>query len=479
VNDPVGPAVNISGVANFGTLTSSPTARTLDLFEFNDGLSRVRGYHSIKAGVDFLDERTTIVFPGAQQGVYAFSSMANFIAGRYATFQQAFGPAAQEVSDRALGAYIQDEWRPRPSLTLNAGLRYDLSALPDPIQPDARNVAPRIGIAYSPAQRRFVIRAGFGLYYGRVPLRAVSNALQRDGTKYRTAVLPFGQDGALAFPNVLPAFPAGLLASISTIDPHIRNDYSVQADVQVEREIARGAVISAGYQHLRGTHLILQRNLNVPTDPALPNLGRPDSRFGNISQYESAGDSYYNGLSVSFTERASRWFSARVSYTFSKAIDDTGNFFFSAPQNNFNLRDDRGLSDNDQRHRVSASGTLDFKGWRLSGILSYASALPFNVQTGADRNGDTTVNDRPFAVGRNTGRGFDSFSVDTRVSRRFALTDRVSLEALAEAFNAANRANWQFPNNIIGTGATPLPSFGRPTGAGDARQMQLGLRLSF
>jgi hypothetical protein len=168
-----------------------------------------------------------------------------------------------------------------------------------------------------------------------------------------------------------------------------------------------------------------------------------------------------------------------VSYTLSKAIDDAGNAFFSQPQDNFNLRDDRGLSDNDQRHRVTASGSVAVRKWQFSSILTYVSALPFNVQTGNDRNGDSTVNDRPVGIGRNTGRGFDALSLDGRVSRRFALHERTNLEFLVEGFNLMNRANWQFPNNVFGAGLVPLPTFGRPTGAAAGRQLQMGVRVNW
>jgi hypothetical protein len=223
----------------------------------------------------------------------------------------------------------------------------------------------------------------------------------------------------------------------------------------------------------------------------VPNLGRPDPNFGNISRYESSGDSYYNGLVVSYNERMSRWANMRVSYTLSKTIDDAGNFFFSSPQNNFDLRDDRGLSDNDQRHRLVVSGTLEspwtaaegirraLNGFQLSYIFTYASRLPFNIVTGNDRNFDTNFNDRPVGVGRNTGRGFDFSSLDLRLSRKFRFTERVALEAIAEGFNLLNRANLQLPNNTFGTGTTPLPSFGLATAASDPRQFQFGLRLDF
>ncbi|HEX8852202.1 MAG TPA: TonB-dependent receptor, partial [Pyrinomonadaceae bacterium] len=244
VNDSVGPAVNISGVASFGTATFSPTARDADTFELVNNISTTRGAHSLKAGVDFLYNRLLIVFPGALQGVYTFSSLANFQAGRYVTFQQAFGEESQRQSNPNLGLFVQDEWRPRTDLTINAGLRYDAQFLPSPVETDAGNFAPRLGFAYAPGDRRTVVRASFGLYYDRIPLRAVSNALQRDGLNYRVASLSFGQAGAPAFPNVLAAFPAGLLTSITTIDPQIENSYSTQANAQVERELTRTISLS-------------------------------------------------------------------------------------------------------------------------------------------------------------------------------------------------------------------------------------------
>lgn len=495
VNDLVGPAVNISGVASFGTATFSPTARDVDLYEVVNNVTTQRPSHSLKGGVDLLLNRVNIVFPGALQGVYTFSSLPNFLSGRYATFQQAFGESSQFQSNPNVGLFAQDEWRPRTDLTINAGLRYDAQFLPDPVRTDANNFAPRLGVAYAPGDHKTVIRASFGIYFDRIPLRAISNALQRDGRKYRVAVLSFGQAGAPAFPDTLDAFPSELLASITSIDPNIRNSYSEQANLQVERELPFNSSLSVGYIHLRGLHLIVSRNVNVPTAPAsagVPNLGRPDPRFANVSRYESSGDSYYDGLTFSFNKRANRWAGARISYTLSKTIDDAGNFFFFAPQNNFNLRDERGLSDNDQRHHLTLSGTFgvpatgggstfrrSVEGLEFSYIFNYGSRLPFNIQTGADRNFDTNTNDRPLGVGRNTGRGFDYASLDLRLRRKFGFNEHFSLEAIAEAFNILNRANLQLPNNIYGTGATPLASFGRPNAADNPRQIQFGLRLNF
>ncbi|HEX3185993.1 MAG TPA: TonB-dependent receptor [Pyrinomonadaceae bacterium] len=496
VNDTTGPAVNIAGVANFGTATFSPLGRDINLFEAVDNVSTTRGDHSVKAGVSFLYNRVNILFPGAVQGVYNFSSMNNFIAGNYISFQQAFGVPEQLQSNPNFGVFVQDEWRVRRKITINAGLRYDAQFLPEPIQTDSNNFSPRLGIVYAP-DAKTAIRASFGLYYDRIPLRATSNALQRDGTKFIVAQLSPTQPDAPVFPNVLAVQPATLATkpNITRIDPDIDASYSQQANVQVERELPGNTIVSVGYLHLQARHLILSRNVNVPRFPAsagIPNLGRPDPNWGNISRFESSGNSSYDGLVVSVNQRATRWSSLRVSYTFSKTIDDAGNFFFSTPQDNFNVRDDRGLSDNDQRHRLVISGSLEVPehtkptglqqvlcGFQLGYIFTYASRLPFNVLLGSDRNLDTNNNDRPIGVGRNTGRGFDYASLDLRLSRRFRLTERVDLQLLAEGFNVLNRSNFGVPNNTFGSGINPLPSFGQPTQAFDPRQFQFGMRVSF
>jgi hypothetical protein len=82
-------------------------------------------------------------------------------------------------------------------------------------------------------------------------------------------------------------------------------------------------------------------------------------------------------------------------------------------------------------------------------------------------------------VARNAGKGFNFASLDLRLSRRFRVSEKMRLETLVEGFNVLNRANLQLPNNVFGTSATALPSFGKPTAAADPRQIQFGLRLNF
>lgn len=492
VNDEVGPAINITGVASLGTSTTSPIARDINLFEVVDNVSTQRGDHALKFGGGFLYNRVNILFPGALQGVYTFTNLNAFLTGNYQTYQQAFGVPNQVQSNPNLGVFVQDGWRVRRDLTINAGLRYDVQYLPDPIRTDTNNFGPRLGFAYAPGDRKTVFRASFGLYYDRIPLRATSNALQRDGSKYLVVQLSPTQTGAPVFPNTLSLQPTTLPTKpgITRIDPNIEASYSQQANVQIERELPGNAVLSVGYLHLRGLHLILSRNANVPTVPlsaGVPNQGRPDPNWGNIGRFESSGTSNYNGMVVSYNQRAASWASLRVSYTLSKTIDDAGNFFFSTPQNNFNVRDDRGRSDNDQRHRLVVSGSLEVPphdkatgfqrflcGFQVGYIFTYASRLPFNVLLGQDRNFDSNFNDRPIGVGRNTGRGFDFASLDLRLSRRIKLTERVNLQLLAEGFNVLNRSNLSVPINTI-----TAARFGQPTQAFDPRQFQFGMKVSF
>jgi len=493
VNDPIGPSVTVSGVANLGTATSSPTGRDLDLYELVNTTTLQRGGHTVKLGLDLLWNRLDIAFPGALQGAYTFPSLAALASGSYATYQQAFGVVDQFQSNVNAGVFLQDEWRVRRSLTLNLGLRYDLQFLPDPIRTDANNVSPRIGLAWAPGSGRTVVRGSLGLYYDRIPLRATSNALQRDGSKYRVALYSFGQPGAPIFPAVAASYPAGFLPSITTIDPEIQDAAGRQASVQVERELARDLSLAVGYQRNATERIILSRNVNVPRYTAaqaaalgIANLGRPNPDLGNVSRYESTGESEYDGLTFSLRRRFRGVLSARVSYTLSKAMDDAGNAFFFTPQDSADVKGDWGRADNDQRHLLAVSGTLAapaaahvLAGWQVGYVFRYGSALPFNITTGTDRNNDTSVNDRPDGVARNSGRGFDFASLDLRLSKVFRLGGRREAEALAEGFNLTNRKNYQLPNGVFGGGGAPRAGFGDPQAAADPRQIQFGLRLSF
>lgn len=503
-NDAIGPAVSISGVASFGTLSGSPTGRYDRLFEIVDNLSHQRGPHAFRVGVDFLYNDLTITFPMSNRGSYSFSSLANFQNGVYSSFTRVFGNPVNHQTNPNVGFYAQDEWHVSPRFTVNAGVRYDLEFLKT-ISTDTNNISPRLGFAWSPfASRRTVVRASFGLFYDRVALRPLANALlSGDNTtninqiQLLSTVLNFGQTGAPVFPNILGTAPTGLPVSFSTMDPHIPNAYSEQASLEIEQQLGNKGTLSASYEHLRGVHLIVSVNLNTPTctaavDPV--NLCRPNPGYQNDKQYSPGAESEYDGLSVSYEERRVRWGSFRVSYTYSKALDDVSEFFFSAPLNNFNIRQDWARSDDDQRHRLTFDTTIHSSlepahgiwqhfshGFLLSGILTYYSPLPFNVVTGATNiqttasrpcvglagNAATCTNNVAMMIGRNTGTGFDFFNLNTRLSRTFAIRESLNLEAIADIFNILNHPNYEIPNSSFGTGVypnSPSATLARPQG---------------
>ncbi len=495
--DPLGPAVTISGIATFGTLSSSPTARFNDLYEVADNLSHRAGAHALRVGADFLYNNTAITYPRSVRGSYTFSSLANFLSGTYnnAGFTQTFGNTAVAQTNPNVGFYVQDEWKVSSRLTLNLGARYDLQFIKT-IVTDTNNVSPRAGFAWAPfAGRRMVVRGSFGLFYDRVPLRAVANALLSSGNttdltanSQLSVSLSPGQTGAPVFPAILPgsALPPGVLANFTTMNRLMQNAYSEQGSLEIEQQVGARSTLSVGYVHLRGLHLIASVNQNVPTCAAsgANNGCRPNPDYANNNQYLPLADSRYDGLHVSFVQRPVKWGSYRVSYTWSKALDNVGESFFSSPIDLKNIWQDYGRSDDDQRHRVVVDGAVHSHGFELSGMMQYYSALPLNITSGVTTIQGTAG--RPLVngafIGRNTGTGNDFFSVSSRVSRSFRISERVRMEALVEAFNALNHRNNLTRNGVFGAGAYPVspsPSFGQVTAVNDPRSVQLALRLRF
>jgi hypothetical protein len=508
-SDPIGPAVSIAGVAVFGTSSGSPTHRKNTMYQVVSNLSHQAGAHALRAGLDVLVNDDRIVYPRAARGSYVFSSLANFLTGLYnnAGFTQTFAVSEVVQQNPNVGMYVQDEWKLNSDLTLNAGVRYDLQFL-ESINTDLDNISPRVGVAWSPFDdRRTIVRGSAGMFYDRVPLRAVANALLSAGnttdlTQLRqiSVSLSPAQAAAPVFPRILDApSPSVTLPTLTTMDRDLQNAVSRQAGVEIERQIRSSMVIGIGYQYTRGRQLLMSINQNVPSCVAAgSNNGcRPYPEYGNNNRYSSAGSSSYHGMHVSLTQRPGRWGHYRVSYTLSSARNNVGEFFFSSPIDPFDLSKDWGRSDNDQRHRLVLSGTAQSpttpagngwetltRNWQLSGLLQAYSALPFNITSGVTTIQGTAG--RPVVNGqfieRNAGEGNDFFSLGLRVSRTFHLTSRIGLEALAEAFNVTNRENVLTRNTNFGSGSypdNPSPNFGQPTAVGEPRSFQLGARLRF
>jgi Carboxypeptidase regulatory-like domain/TonB dependent receptor len=507
-SDPIGPAVGVSGIAAFGTLSGSPTRRLNALYELVDNVSHQAGGHALRAGVSLLYNDSTITYPRSIRGAYSFASLANFLGGVYNNggYTQTFGATEVSQINPNVGVYAQDEWQAGGGLTLNLGLRYDLQFL-QTIRTDTDNVSPRAGFAWTPAaSHRTVLRGSAGVFYDRVPLRALANALlsannTTDLSQLRqiSVNLSPSQAGAPAFPAILSApIPSVTLANLTTMDRGMQNGQSRQAGFEIEQQVGERATVSVGYQHLTGRNLIISINQNVPACVANGNNNgcRPNPAYGNNSQYSPAARSTYNGLTLSFVQRPAGWSSYRVSYTLSKSMDDVGQFFFSSPIDPFDPMKDWGRSDDDQRHRLVINGAVNSPmgtartlterlthGFQLSALLRYYSALPLNITSGL-----TTVQGtagRPIVnefIERNSGTGPDFFSLDLRASRTFRITPRLAFEAFVEAFNLTNHINVVTVNGNFGPGAypaNPSPTFGQITAVGEPRSLQLAVRARF
>jgi hypothetical protein len=518
--DLIGPAVSIAGVASFGTASGAPTRRLNKMYQVVDNLSHQAGAHALRAGIDFVFNDDTITYPRSVRGSYSFSSLANFLIGNYSGFTQTFGDPVVSQINPNLGVYAQDEWRAGSSLTLNLGLRYDLQLL-EPVNRDTNNVSPRIGFAWTPsASHDFVVRGSAGLFFDRVPLRAVANAILSAGNTTDPAnlhqpsvagLIP-AQDGAPTFPNILPArILTTTLVDFTTMDRNLQNAHSTQASVEVEHSLGADRTVSIGYQYLRGDDLLMSVNQNVATCAAAgTNNGcRANPAYRNNNQYSSVASSNYHGLHVSFVQRPTSWSSVRLTYTLSKSMNNVGEAFFSSPIDPTDITRDWGRSDDDQRHRLVINGSVNTSiapaatawerishGFQMSGMLQYYSALPFNITSGITSLQGTTG--RPLANGattsanfdvrsvtfipRNAGIGNDFFTLNLRATRAFRIRNGVRLEALVEAFNATNRVNNLTRNTNFGSGAyptNPVSTFSQITAVGDPRTFQFGLRLTF
>ncbi|HJX85868.1 MAG TPA: hypothetical protein VJ723_16125, partial [Candidatus Angelobacter sp.] len=309
--------------------------------------------------------------------------------------------------------------------------------------------------------------------------------------------------------------------------PNYRNPYSQQAEVGIEREITKGwsVALSGIYVHTIGLPVALDQN-DLATAPLVSRTlangqvvsfksWSSGAFFVNPlllqnNQYSSKGSAVYEGGILEVKKRFTNHFTVLANYTYSKAIDTTTDFNSDfGPVDNTNLAGERGLSSFDQRHKVVIASVIDtgkswgrfFSGFQLAPIFRFNSGHPFNLLAGTDVNGDRhSTNDRPIGAGRNTGLGPDFFSFDMRLTRRFKIGEKTTLQLLAEGFNLTNRLNFAGVNNEVG------PNFGLPTSAGGSgfttfnvsgsaarppnaplgftsafpmRQVQLGLRIGF
>jgi hypothetical protein len=223
----------------------------------------------------------------------------------------------------------------------------------------------------------------------------------------------------------------------------------------------------------------------------------------------SRWNSEWNGLLVNFNKRMSHHFSAGASYTWSKGIDDGPNpSFVLIPQDSANLKAERALSSDSVGQRFVLNSTVEgpthmnalLNNFRLGTIITLASPNYFTKFAGFDANGDIFGNnDRVGIEPRNTFKGDGYQTIDLRVARTFKPTEKLHIEAIAEAFNLFNTVNVRFFNTVYGAAdfcnfnataqgcsptqhfleGSPNANYGTPRAVFNPRQIQFAARLSF
>jgi hypothetical protein len=429
------------------------------------------------------------------------------------------------------GFYAQDQWRITPSLTLNYGLRYDFeTGLSKQINGHYNGVQPRVGLAWSP-NNKTVVRAGFGLFDDRYnlsflfitqPQRPViipGETLPgiRQGANTATWVLNQMTPGPLGFPATaastlvttgqVPAqfitgqCPPSCTAGAGMVQHDSKIPYSEQANLEIDREIARGLTFSAGYLFVSAHHLVRAENLNVcppfgaaagttvpsvtPGTPGCGVAGNPAPEApppawpagkaffyngvnpsgtpafpnaGLLYYTDNTGNSNYNGLTLQLTERFNKIFTLNANYTWSHTFDDgTFTTFVSTPQDLYDRPLEYANSNQDVRQRFvtnfSIEGPKDsfLRNFTFSNIITLQTPRPFTLFVGFDANGDTNpVTDRVGTAPRNSYYGDDLYSWDLRVSRYFQFRERYRLDLMVDAFNVLNRANVDEVTSVYG-----------------------------
>ncbi|HEV7473138.1 MAG TPA: TonB-dependent receptor [Pyrinomonadaceae bacterium] len=415
-----GGGINMGGPAGF------PQGRSDTTYVFSDTLSYLRGNHSLKFGGEFRRFYNNNI--NRDTGTFNFANTAAFLLGTANAFTSTPSEVSTAIAQGALGLFVQDNYKLRPNLTLELGLRYDWLMSPterfdrfvdyvpesnslvrvnNGIAPvyhtNWKNFQPRVGFAWDPFKDgKTSVRGAYAILAD----QPVTNLVTGNGSNP-----PFAFTLALPPNTTTQLFNAtspghavpGSTVSPSSSDPNFDSSYIQSWNLNVQREVLPGLAITAGYFGSKGTHLRLTRNLNQTFLNAALNPVRPFPALSasspiapglpllNITFREGTGVSSYNALWVTASKRLSQGLQFNASYTWSKSIDYNSQSSQGVTlQDSYNLRGDRGLSDFDARHRFVVSGLYELpfsgnqlkEGWQLSLITQSQSGNPVTLLAG-------------------------------------------------------------------------------------------------
>jgi len=444
----------VSGVANgsFG-VPSGYGASGRNVFgytapQFYNDLSWTKGRHSIRAGFNFERLIYNIDAASSPLGKWTFTSIANFLQATASQFDAQF-PGTDTVRglrNSLFGGYIQDDFRMRPNLTINLGLRYEMDTVfrevngkmanlrnpADPAttigepyynNPTYKNFAPRIGFAWDPFKNgKTAIRGGVGMF-DIVPLpHLYGQRIQRTA--------PFFSSGTLSpppvssFPNQATQLLTKATLRASRIEFNPSRSYRTQWNLNIQRQLNSSTALTVGYVGSAGIHLanttqdedqvplslvkIVNSHYVFPIPAAGAKPQRINPNFGVIGVTQWSGHSSYHGLQTNLVQRPVKGLTYQLAYTYSKSIDDGSSTYNDNEMTNgvgsgyaFEARRNRGVSDFNIPHNFVANFQYDFpvpmavkthalsntilSGWQVGGIYTRQSGSPFTLRLSSDR----------------------------------------------------------------------------------------------
>jgi outer membrane receptor protein involved in Fe transport len=488
------PSINVG--ANFRADQGNIQHRT----QVKDDLSLVSGRHTFKFGADYshlsLPEPTNfnLFGPGlifvtcgdfaAQCGVANDSQIpVAFSLINTQTLTQGFPGfgirgAIPATGDDTLGLYLQDDWKFRPNLTFNLGLRWEYDNdfigkhqvnqfAPGKRTVDKADFGPRVGFAWDPTHNgKTSVRGGYGLYFDHNVIETRQLELLVDGVRLPIAVSA-GGGCTLANPfcSVLP----GQAPSIQATANNLRQPFVHQWAIGFQRELWKDWVVTADYIGTRGRHFQRQVEVNrLPSGtpcPASPGPATPrvNCAFDSVIETQTIANTQFDGLLATVNKRFTNHFQFLASYTLSRSLNEDNDLlgFISASSNPSNHGIDFGPSPNDSRHRLVLSGVFDLPfGVEFAPILTTFSSVPLNITQNADFSGIV-------------GDGFFRLPGLERNGGNRQVQTGADVNALINVFNA-NPANVG-PTSLRGSNGFGCSANNTPINTGSSKNPSNGL----
>ncbi|MEP6782647.1 MAG: TonB-dependent receptor [Acidobacteriota bacterium] len=428
--------------------TGDRHSRELELAQnFDFSLGRK---HSMRAGLLFESGWWDSTQRSNSFGTYTFTSLDAYQAGTPATYSIRIGDPLVEYTQTKAGWYLQDDFRPAKKLQASLGLRQEIQTQVD----QKWNLAPRAALTWN-ATKKTTVRGGYGIFYDWYDSALYEQTIRVDGTHQVDVIVQ--NPGFPAVDGSGTRLPASVIRSASLDQPIIQ-----QASAGFERPLAAWADFRSDYMWTRGSNALRSINVNAPVDGV-----RPDPSVGNITEIQSSGKRASDRFTVSMN---ARYIPRRIigmvmyQYTNSRNFSDSP---AALPSDSVNPDADWGPSAQDVRHRIFFNFNTPLgNGVRLGMNVQGSSALPYNITTGLDANGDTVFNDRTPGVGRNSARGASQWTTNIRLNKSIGLGGTSSRPPNMPLPPGVSPGGGGAMNQRVGGGGP-----GGPGGGGDGPQM--------